>query len=711
VMNRTALSNSISLALAGACLFVASANAQDAAPEVVELEAMEIKALPQGGTTLDSTRPVQMLTGEYLDDRKEATLGETLQAEPGIHSTYFGPGAGRPIIRGLGGSRVKITEDGLNSLDASALSPDHAVSAEPLLIDRIEILRGPSNLLYGSTASGGVVNLINNRIPEQRQDFGGAVELRAGTVADELAGVARLDGGSDAFQFHFDGFKRDTDDYEIPGFALSADRLAELDEEEREEQVRGRLENSAQESEGGSVGFSLVGDWGFAGMAYKRFDTDYGIPGAGHAHGEEHGDEHGHEHGHEDDHEHEHEHGHEGEEEEESVSIGLEQERYEFKAGLYQPVSGIEELNFKFVTNDYQHIEFEGDEIGTTFNIDAVEWRAEARHQPLGGFTGVLGVQYEDNDLEAIGDEAFVPPATTESLGIFIVEEYDLDPFRLSAGLRYQNDEVSLADALAVEGISSRDFSSFSVSAGSLWRVSEDWQASLNWQRSQRSPTQEELFANGPHIATQAFEIGDPTLGKETSNNLDFGIHKHSGRFHARLDLFYNDIDDFVFLADTADVEDGLPVQVWSQADAKFWGAEFEASLLFENTAVGDLEWRFFADSVAADLNAGNGEVPRLSPGRVGTGVDWHRGNLRFNVNYHRVFEVDEVAEFETQTGGYDSLGANLAYRMRVDASEIEFFLKGDNLLDQTQRVHTSFLKDLAPRPGLNITGGVRILF
>ncbi|MBL37304.1 MAG: hypothetical protein CMP07_02725 [Xanthomonadales bacterium] len=700
-MKRSALSNSISLALAGAWLFSTSVAAQQAEPEVVELEAMEVKVLPQGGTPLDSTRPVQLLTGEYLDDRKEATLGETLQAEPGIHSTYFGPGAGRPIIRGLGGSRVRITEDGLNSLDASALSPDHAVSAEPLLIDRIEILRGPSNLLYGSTASGGVVNLIDNRIPEQRQTFGGAVELRAGTVSDELAGVARIDGGFDAFQFHFDGFKRDTNDYEIPGFALSPELLAELDPEEREEQVRGRLANSAQESEGGSVGFSLVGDWGFAGVAYKRFDTDYGIPGGGHAHEEEHAEEHEDDHGDE----------HEGGEEEESVSIGLEQERYEFKAGLYQPVSGIEEFNFKLVKNDYQHIEFEGDEVGTTFNIEATEWRAEARHRQFGRLSGVVGVQYEDNDLEAIGDEAFVPPANTESLGIFLVEEYDLDPVRLSAGLRYQNDEVSLADGLAVDGISSRDFSSFSVSAGTVWRVTDDWQTSLNWQRSQRSPTQEELFANGPHIATQAFEIGDPTLGKETSNNIDFGIHKHSGRFHVRLDLFYNNIDDFVYLANTGDIEDELPVQVWSQADANFWGAEFEASMLFEGTAVGDLEWRFFADSVEADLKAGNGEVPRLSPGRVGTGLDWHRGNLRANINYHRVFGVDEVAEFETRTGAYDSLGANLAYRLMVDSSEIEFFIKGDNLLDQTQRVHTSFLKDFAPRPGLNVTGGVRVRF
>lgn len=688
-MQRNPLAHSVAPAIAAAWLVSSPAMAQE--PEVVELEAMEVRVLPQGGTTLDSTRPVQLLSGEYLDDRKEATLGETLQAEPGIHSTYFGPGAGRPVIRGLGGSRVRITEDGLNSLDASALSPDHAVSAEPLLIDRIEILRGPSNLIYGSTASGGVVNLIDNRIPEQRRDFGGAIELRGNSVSDERTGVARLDGGVDAFQFHFDGFIRDTNDYEIPGFALTPELLAELDEDERVQQRRGRLANSAQESEGGSVGFSFVDTWGFAGLSYKRFDTVYGIP----AELEEEG------HGHE-----------EGEEEEEGgVSIDLEQERYEFKTGLYQPVSGIAELNFKLATNDYRHIEFEGDEVGTTFNIEATEARLEARHQPVGRLSGVFGMQYEDTDLDAIGAEAFVPPAATESIGLFLVEEYDLEPFRLSAGLRYQDDEVKLGNGLAAEGIGKRTFSSISVSAGALWRVTDDWQASLNWQRSQRSPTQEELFAEGPHIATQAFEIGDPTLDKETSNNVDFGIHKHSGVFHVRADVFYNNIDDFVFLANTGDVEDGLPVQVWSQADANFWGAELEASLLFEETSVGELEWRFFADAVEADLKAGNGEVPRLSPGRVGTGLDWHRGNLRANVNYHRVFKVTETAEFETRTGGYDSLSANLAYTMVMATSEIELFLKGDNLFDQTQRVHTSFLKDFAPRPGLNVTGGVRVRF
>src|SRR6056297_3965218 len=324
-MRHTAISRSVSLALASGWLFSTTVAAQQAEPEVVELEAMEVKVLPQGGTAMDSTQPVEVLAGEALDDKKEATLGETLQSEVGIHSTYFGPGAGRPIIRGLGGSRVRITEDGLNSLDASALSPDHAVSAEPLLVDRIEILRGPATLLYGSTASGGVINLIDNRIPEQRQDLSAQAEVRGNTAANERAGVVRLDGGIGAFQFHIDGFQRETDNYEIPGFAVTDAILAELDCEEREEQEenRGKLESSSQESKGATLGFSFVGDWGFVGAAYKDFETLYGVPKI------------------------------EGGEEEEDddlpaflakgggdepVSIDLDQERYELGAGFWQPI-------------------------------------------------------------------------------------------------------------------------------------------------------------------------------------------------------------------------------------------------------------------------------------------------------------------------------------------------------------------------------------
>ncbi|MDT8438996.1 MAG: TonB-dependent receptor [Wenzhouxiangellaceae bacterium] len=656
--------------------------------ESAELDRIEVRALPLGGTLLDSTTPVDVLTGEQLDDKRGATLGETLQSELGIHSTAFGPGAARPIIRGLGGSRVRITEDGLNSLDASALSPDHGTSIEPLLIDRVEVLRGPATLLYGSTASGGVVNVIDNRIPETRQDFGAAFELRGGTAGNEIAGVGRIDGGVGPFQFHFDGFYRDTSDFEIPGSALSRDRLAELDPEEREEAPRGILENSAIENEGGTLGGSFVGDWGFAGFAYKRYDSTYGIP----AELEE-----------------EEEAGDKDEEEEGGIAIDLEQERYEFKAGLNAPLPALQSINLKVATNDYQHVELEGDEVGTTFNIDGLEIRTEARLADIGRWANVIGIQYEDTELEAIGAEAFIPPATTESLGLFWIADYDLDPVKLSAGVRWQDDEVSLDQGRVIEGVTGRDFSLLTVSTGAIWKLSDDWQTSLNWSRSERAPTQEELFADGPHVATQAFEIGDSTLGEEVSNNIDLGLHGDLGPVHFRLDLFYNDIDDFVFLANTDEIEDGLPVQLWSQADAEFYGLEFEASVRQDLGAEGELEWRFFTDTVQADIDAGNGNVPRLSPTRIGAGIDWHRGPMRANLQYYRAMERSDVAEFETETSGYNMLDLNLVYALDLERTRVEFFLKGSNLLDETQRAHTSFLKEFAPLPGLNLSGGIRV--
>ncbi len=655
----------------------------------VELDNIEVEASPLGGTVLDATQPVDILTGEALDDRKQSTIGETLQAELGVQSSYFGPGAGRPIIRGLGGSRVRILENGISTLDASALSDDHAVSAEPLLIDSIEVLRGPATLLYGSAASAGAINIVDNRIPKQQQDFSGAVEVRGNTVADEFAGVVRLDGGFGAFQFHLDGFYRDTNDYDIPGFALSDALLADLPPEELAEQESGTLANSAIETVGGTFGGSIVGDWGYAGFAFKTFDTQYGIP----AELEEEEEEEG-----------------EGGEEEGGVSIDLEQQRYEFNAGLFNPLPAIEQVEFKLANVNYEHQELEGDEVGTTFLIDSTETRLELKHAPIGRLNGAFGIQYSDEDLIAIGAEAFIPANNTESLGLFLVEELSLGDVKLSGGFRWQDDDISLANGLDVNGITDRSFTAISISGGAIWQFAPDWQATFNWQRSERSPTSEALFADGPHIATQTFEIGDPTLNEETSNNFDLGIHKYIGNWHLRADVFYNNIDDFIFLADTPDVEDGLPVRIWSQQDAEFYGFEAEASYLFEQTPIGDLEWRVFTDMVQAEQDNGDA-IPRLSPTRIGTGLDWHYGNLRANLNYYHVFARDDVASFETTTDSYNMLTANVAYKVYVGQSEIEFFVQGVNLTDEVQRVHTSFLKDFAPQPGINFSGGIRGYF
>lgn len=650
------------------------------------LEHLTVTADPLGGSTLESTRPVDLLAGEYLDDRRGATLGETLARQPGIHNTYFGPGAGRPVIRGLTGARVKILESGISTLDAAALSDDHAVAAEPLLIDQIEILKGPATLLYGSGAIGGVVNVVDGRIAETplNESFSGAVEIRGNSVADEKAGVVRLDGGNGIFNWHVDGFFRDTHDFNIPAFALTNERLNNLDEEERLEQERGRLNNSAIESSGGTFGLSLTGDIGFIGAAYQRFDTEYGIPAE--LEGEEEGAGEGEEHG--------------------GVSINLERDRYDIRAGLFNPLAGIEKLSFKLGANDYRHLELEGSEVGTRFDIDATEWRAEVVHAPIGDLRGVVGVQSVTEELIAVGEEAFLPASKTDSFGLFIMEELDLGDWKISAGGRWEDTDVKLLDGSLAE-----DFDNLSFSAGLLWNFASEWQASLNWSRSERAPTQQELFANGPHVAIQTFEIGDRDLREETANAFDLTLHKHIGPLHARVNVFYNNFDDFIFLADTNAEEDGFPVRVYMQQDTEFLGLEAELGWHVKLDTLGDFEFTTRFDTVDGELDKalnGNDQLPRISPTRLGLGVDWHRGAWRGRVDYFHVMDVDQTADFETPTDSYDMLSVNLAYQFRFNATEWELFVKGENLFDETARVHTSFLKDFAPLPGINFGFGLR---
>lgn len=658
-----------------------------------ELEHLTVVADPLGGSVLEIARPVDLLAGEYLNDRRGVTLGETLQWQPGVQSSYFGPGAGRPVIRGLGGVRVRTLENSVSSLDAATLSDDHAVAIEPLLVDQIEILKGPATLLYGSGAIGGVVNTVDGRIAEQAVEQGihGAVELRGNTVADERAGVVRIDGGHGIFNWHVDAFGRDTDDFEIPGFALTPEILAALDAEEREEQERGRLNNSFVESSGGTAGFSFTGDFGFLGASFQRFDTEYGIPaeleteeeGAEGEEGEEHG----------------------------GVSIDLRRDRVDVRGGLLNPLQGIEKVTFKFADTDYRHIEFEGDEVGTRFDIDAYEWRGELVHASFSGLHGVLGVQRTNEEVTAVGEEAYIPQTESDSIGIFLLEEWDLsrmnlDGWKLNFGFRWEDNEIDNEDT----GLS-EDFDNISFSAGWIWSFASEWQTTFNYSHSERAPTQAELFANGVHVATQTFEVGNDQLVEETSNSFDFGIHKHIGAFHARLNLFYNQFDDFIFLADTGDIDDGFPVRIYSQEDADFFGLEAEIGYRFEPTAAGTFEISAQFDTVDGELDRainGNDQLPRISPTRYGLALDWHRGPWRARIDFLHVNEVDDTANFETPTDDYNLLGADLAYLISAGSTEWELFLKGENLLDETARVHTSFLKDFTPLPGINLGFGLR---
>jgi iron complex outermembrane receptor protein len=672
----------------------------------VHQEEILVTASPDARSQSEVAQPTSVLAGEELMLQMQPTLGETLNQEPGVTSTFFGVGASRPVIRGLGGDRIRVLESGIGSGDASATSPDHAVSVDPLGAEQIEVLRGPATLLYGSSAVGGVVNVIDNRVPDSLPGapIGGTVELRGGTVADERGGAASLDGAlGDHFAWHVDFLKRETDDYEIPGFAESAALRAaeeeEAEEGEEPEEIRGIARNSATDTESGTVGLSWIGDHAFFGVATGRYNSLYGIPG-GHGH-EEHEEEEG---------EHEGEEGGHEEEEEALVRVDLEQRRWDLRGGVTQPFGIFRGVNLRFGSTDYEHRELEGDEVGTRFLNDSWEGRLELLQKRYGALTGSFGLQAQSRDFEAIGDEAFVPPTQTDSWALFTFQEVERGPWRFQFGGRFERQDVA-AELTDAEGPKDRSFDGLSGSAGLVWRSGEDYSLGLSLARSTKLPNAEELFSNGPHLATNAFEIGDPGLDPETSLSADLTLRKTSGPFTGEVNLFLNRFDDFIFESATGEEEDGLQVFRYTQRDAEFSGLELTGlyELIHAEPYHVDLELGF--DYVRAELRGTGEPLPRIPPRRYRLGLHYRGEKLHGLIEGQRVEEQDRVAALERPTEGYTLLNASVGYRFFTTRVVYDVLLRGTNLTDEEARNHVSFLKDLVPLPGRDVNLALRLTF
>ena len=699
--------------------------------EPKDLAAVEVRATPLADTAESLTTPVDVLAGSKLDEAKAGTLGETVAKLPGVQSSNFGPGVGRPIIRGLDGARVQVLSDGLGSGDVSTVSVDHAVSIEPFLAEQIEVLKGPATLLYGSGAIGGAVNVVDGRIPESRADapLSGRGELRRGSVNDETTGMLRLDGGTGTFAFHFDALHRETADYAIPGFPESTALMAEHGETPDPAEA-GTLHNSAVRTDSAALGVSWIGERGFLGGAYSLFNTAYGIPG-GHAHAED-----GHEH---DGDEHDEE-GHAGEGQEEGgVHILMDQRRSELRVGI-DDIGVFGSLRLKLADTDYTHTEFEGEAIGTVFHNRSREARAELVHQPVAGWKGAFGVQASQREFAAVGDEAFVPGSTSDDAGLFWIGRrlFDgtLGPMQLDLGLRHDRSRIDV-DA-AASTAPDRDFRTTSISAGLGWKAGEALHVSLGLDHAQRAPGAEELYSDGLHVATGSFESGDAGLGVETARRIELGAHLHHGPFEAQLSAWQARYDDFVYLAGTDAEVDGAPLRAWRQDDARFHGLEAKLDWHVADTAAGLWSLALFGDIVRARLaaDAGSsamqsfdirhgdhvdqvqarvatgGNLPRIAPSRIGATLRWERDALRASLGAVRYARQDRVAAFETPTPGYTLVDAHMAWHVDTRAGrELELFVDAGNLTDREARPHTSFLKDAVPLPGRNVVFGVRAFF
>ena len=675
------------IALAAGLCAALSAQAQEAAPAPTLAE-VTVTGLPLAAD--DMAAPVSVLEGEVWQLRRGATLGESLAGEPGIHATHFGAGASRPVIRGMDGPRVGVLANGMELHDASTISPDHAVVTEPLLAERVEVLRGPAALVHGG-AVGGVVNVVDQKIPTALPENGleGTAELRWGSAANERAGVVGLTAGKGPLALRVEGASRRAGDYRV-GSGWAGGR---------------KVDGSFNETDTGSIGLSWIGSAGYLGLAYTRQQAQYGLPG--HTHGFEDCHTHGlganmhlhcggHGHADHDDHDHDdHDHDHDH-----SVPVvDMTSHRWDVRGQWNAPLQGIEAVRLRASHTRYGHDEIEGDAVATRFRNRAHDVRVEVQHAPLAGWRGVWGLSTGQRQFSADGEEAYVQPTDTRRLGLFLLEEYTLGDWRFQAALRHDRQRVQ-----AQHAAQERKHHGTSASVGAVWRFTPGYQASAAFSRAQRMPTAEELYANGLHMATSTLEKGNPNLKKETSQALELGLGKTAGRTTWKLNGYHYRIQGYIY-GQTLDEHDGLQLLQYSQRDARFTG--LEASV---RQALGrHLGLGLWGDVVRAQLADGGGPLPRIPAARVGVRLDTSWQGWEGQAEWVQVARQTRTAAYETRTGGYGML--NLSVYKAIDGTPWSVYLKGENLTNRLGLAHTSFIKNVAPLKGRNVTLGLQARF
>lgn len=655
--------------------------------------------------------------GELIE-KLSGTLGDTLAGEAGVSTTFFGQGASRPVLRGLGAERVLVLTNGIGALDASAASPDHQVATDGIDAEKIEILRGPAALAYGGQAIGGVVNVIDGLIveslPDEPVSFDGFAATNSVNDGTELGGKARFTTGP--LVLTLSASARDFGDYDIPGFAESALLRAseeedhddhdedEDHEEEEHEEVRDTMENSFLQSETYSAGLSWVGDDAFLGFAVRQQTSSYGI--AGHEHHEHEEEDH-------DDEDHEDEADHE----EELPFINLEQTRYDIRGGAKLDAGPLTHIAGSLSYADYEHVEFEGPgEPGTIFTTEGTEGRLELGHE-FGEIEGSVGVQFLDKDFSAEGDEAFLTATSTKTLGAFLFETFEFEDHSVvEGGIRFDNTELDNV----IQG--ERSFDLFSASAGAHKHFASGWWVGGQVSYTERAPNESELFADGPHLSTSQYEVGDSSLDKEKGTNIEGSLRWENDRFSISGNIYHADFDGFIYLTPGVVIQDGLevdeldelPIFLFQQQGAKFTGAEIEAEARFPEGMLG-ADWVTSAslDIVDGELDDGN-DVPYLPPVTFHASLDADWGMWSAGWTMTAAADQDDPGTGILPTDGYVTTGLRAA----LDLAEAGFgregtqvFVEGRNLTDEEVRYATSVLKDAVPAPGRNIRMGIRLAF
>lgn len=641
------------------------------------LKSIVITADPAGGARSDIAQPVTVLSRSHLQTRDLRNIGEAVSQELGISASDYGSAVGHPVIRGLSSARVRVLENGIGTMDVSTVSPDHAVATEVLFADQVEIFRGASALLYGSGVSGGVVNVVNQRIPEQVPDeMNGDGYTHYNSVANDFTGAFRLNAGAEHFAWHLEGMRRHAGDYSIPGFAQT---------HPTPDTKKGVVENSNVRTKNFSSGLSYIGERGFLGIAASHFINHYGVPGS-----------------------------------EEMARIQQKQTRFDIRGALDHPLPGWQKIKLHWGHNHHAHQE-SGDG-GDETQLTNREWegRFEMTHQPFANWKGVTGLQYRNRNFSSTGEEAFVPDAHMDSLGIFLLEKRNIGHWSVEVGGRFEHQWTTRK-----EDSFKTDHGVFSVSAGATWRFIEDYSLKGNISHTVRAPTLEELYSNGAHLATNSFEIGNTTLASEKTNSFDLSLGKQGGNLDWTLNLFASQVSHFIFLRESDLTDDGQPDRVntqglpdqngllllnYEQRNANFTGVEFETIAHLLNDHRGKLDLRLWTDYVRGRLSGGS-YLPRMTPLRFGGVLDYIHGPWHGRFDVMRVLKQTDTAPLETDTAGYTMLNIQLDYRLDWKRLNCNVFIRGTNLLNEEARRHTSFLKDQAPMPGRSGLAGIRINF
>ena len=642
----------------------------------IDLPTISVTGNPLGVASDALVIPVSILSGRELSLKRESTLGDTLNGIPGVAATHFGPNASRPVIRGLDAERVRIMQNGVGVLDASSLSFDHAVTIDPLVIEQIDVVRGPAALLYGGSAVGGVVNAIDHRIPtESVTGIIGRTEARVGgpDSQNNLAGV--VDVGNGKIAIHADAYTRKTSDLNIPGFAVSS-RKNQADPSILREN-HGKLVNSSASADGGALGASLTFDNGYIGASYSDFNSNYGTVA------------------------------------EAAVRADMKSQRWDLASEFKDLGNIINRVKARMAYTDYQHQEIEGGTVGTTFKNNGVEGSVELGHAKFSSIEGVVGFQFQNTRFEALGTEAFVPPVQTQNHAIYVYEEmplniWNLEKLKLSFGGRAEHTTLDANPWAKSPTAQAASFNAYSYALGGLYTLNSNWSLASNLSHNERAPSYFELYADGAHLATGQYEVGNANFNKERSNGLDAQIRWKDAKNSFNFGAYYTRFSRFLGLLDTGniDVDTSLPIAQFSTFAASFKGLEAEGKF----NLVDHLDLKLRGDYVRASNLDNSQALPRITPLRLGAGLHYQKNALGARIDMLHAFKQNRTAENELATDGYTDVSALVTYKLPVKLN-MELFAKANNLLNQEIREHSSFLKDLSPAGERSVLIGMRADF